>query len=132
MARTASRTRATAWTGWLGFGGCMMVVIGAFNIISGIAALVNNQVFAKGAVTSVLLDLTQWGWVHVLLGAAVVAVGVGVINGSDWARMPAAILLLVNMFSQMAFLPFYPFWSLVIMALDGVVLWAIVAHGEEI
>jgi hypothetical protein len=132
MARTTSRTRATAWTGWLGFGGCMMVVIGVFNVIAGIAALVNDQVFVKGSVTSVLLDLTQWGWVHLILGAAIVAVGVGIINSSDWARLPAAVLLMVNMFSQMAFLPFYPGWSLVIIALDGVVLWAVVAHGEEI
>jgi hypothetical protein len=108
----------------------MMVVIGVFNIVAGIAALVNDKVYANGV--GLWLDLTQWGWVHVILGASVVAVGVGVINSSSWARMPAAVLLMVNMFTQMAFLPFYPFWSLVIMALDGVVLWAVVAHGEEI
>jgi hypothetical protein len=129
---TNTRTQTTAWTGWAAFGGCMMVVIGTFNIVGGIAALLNDGVYAQGKNLTVLLDLTQWGWVHLILGAAIVAVGVGLINGSEWARLPAAVLLMVNLLSQMMVLPAYPFWALLIIAFDAVVLWAVIAHGDDL
>jgi len=116
----------------MAFGGCLMLVIGCFNVVGGIAALINDEVYAQGKHVTVLLDLTQWGWVHLILGAGLVAVSLGLINGSDWARLPGAVLILANLLTQMMVLPAYPFWALMIMAFDAVVLWAIVAHGDDL
>jgi len=127
-----TRTRTGAWTGWMAFGGCLMLVIGCFNVVGGIAALINDEVFAQGKHVTVLFDLTQWGWVHLILGAGLVVVGAALINGSDWARLPGAVLVLANLLSQFMTLPAYPFWALLVMAFDGVVLWAIVAHGDDL
>jgi hypothetical protein len=126
-----SRRKTTAWTGWTAFGGALMLVIGAFNIVGGISALINDEVYAQGKHVTVLFDLTQWGWIHLLLGIAIAAVGVGLINGSDWARLPAAVLIMINLLSQMMVLPAYPFWALLVIAFDAVVLWAVVAHGDD-
>ncbi len=128
---TRSRRRNTAWSGWTAFGGAMMLVIGAFNAVGGIAALINDEVYAQGKHVTVLFDLTQWGWIHLILGVLIAAVGIGLIQGSEWARLPAAILLMINLLSQMMVLPAYPFWALLVIAFDAVVLWAVVAHGED-
>jgi hypothetical protein len=109
-----------------------MLVVGCFNIVGGIAALINDEIYAQGKNVTVLLDLTQWGWVHLLLGVLVVAVGAGLINGSSWARFPAAVLIIINLLGQMMVLPAYPAWALLVIAFDAIVLWAVVAHGDDL
>ena len=111
----AGMTRATGWVGWIAFGAVMMMMLGVLNAISGIAAIFNDAVFISGSRGAVIFDVTTWGWIHLILGLLVIGTG----------------LVMLNMVTQLIFLPAYPFWGLLIIALDVLVLWAIIVHGSE-
>ena len=118
--------------GWIGFAAAVMGVAGAANIIQGLAAIAEDEVFlAGGERGSLVLDLTGWGWVHLLLGAFLVAVAVFLFRGAPWADYAAIVLLILNMVTQLMFLPFYPFWSMLVIGLEVIVLWAIFTNTEE-
>ena len=77
-------------------------------------------------------DATQWGWIHLLLGLVVLFAGFAVMSGQTWARVIGVILAVVSALSNFAFIPYYPFWSLTIIALDVFVIWALTAHGSDV
>ena len=106
--------------------------VGVFNVIVGLAALLHGQVLVAGAASALLLSLTGWGWVHLIVGILFVLVGGGLFSGNTAARFTAVILAGINAVAQRAFMPVYPAWSLLIIVLDVVVLWAILAHGDEL
>lgn len=123
--------RVTGWVGWIVFCAAMTLLLGAFNVLTGLAALLTDEVFVAGAQGAVAFDVTTWGWVHLVLGASMTVVAVYLLGGATWARMAAVGFVMVNMISQLLFMPAYPFWALVIIFLDIVVLWALIVHGEE-
>jgi hypothetical protein len=117
--------------GWIAFAAIMMLVVGLFNVIDGIAAIASNKVFVTGSGGAVVLDVTAWGWVHLVIGLLVAVVGYFLLQGASWATYAAILLVIVNMLTQMMFLPAYPLWSIMIIALDSFVLWALIVHGDE-
>lgn len=118
--------------GWIGFAAAVMGVAGVSNIVSGIMAISEDEVFlAGGRRGSLVLDLTGWGWVHLLLGVLLVAVAIALFRRATWADYAAIVILVVNMVSHVMFIPFYPFWSILIIGLELVVLWAIFTNTEE-
>jgi hypothetical protein len=122
----------TGWVGWVVFGAFMMMIVGAFSMLEGLGAIFKDEVLLvtnKDLIVS--LDYTAWGWVHLILGAVVVAAGVGLLTGQTWARILGAIAVSINMLVNFAFVPAYPFWSLTVIALGAFVLFAILAHGRE-
>jgi hypothetical protein len=124
--------RTNFWAGWTAFGAILIIIAGVFNAIQGLAAVFADNIFVKGSKGGALvLDVTQWGWVHVILGLVLVVVGLGLVQGRLWARILGVAVIMVNMITQMAMLPSYPFWSIIIITLDAVVLWAICVHGSE-
>lgn len=123
---------ATGWVGWVWFAGGLMILVGVFNAIVGLAALFQGQVIVAGAAGALLFSVTGWGWVHLIIGILLVLVGGGLFTGSTAARVTAVVLVGINAIAQLTFLPVYPAWSLLIIALDVVVLWAILVHGGEV
>lgn len=131
-AATTSR-RPTLWVGWIAFAGFMMVMTGLFNLISGLTAVFSDKVYIGGPrVGTLVLDVTGWGWVHVILGLVLVATGVALLMGQWWARAAAIGFVALNLITQMALLPAYPFWALLTIAVDILVVWAITVHGDEL
>lgn len=128
---SGTRATPTGWVGWVVFAGLMMLINGFMNAISGIVALAKDDVYVRGSRTTVLLDLTAFGWVHLLLGILVAVAGFFVIRGATWAIAVAVVVTSVNILTQMLMLPSYPFWSVLIIALDVLILWALVVHGKE-
>jgi hypothetical protein len=124
-------TRATGWVGWIAFGAVMMMMLGVLNAISGIAAIFNDAVFITGSRGAVIFDVTTWGWIHLILGLLVIGTGLALMTGAMWARVVGTGLVMLNMVTQLIFLPAYPFWGLLIIAVDVLVLWAIIVHGSE-
>jgi hypothetical protein len=125
------KSEPTAWTGWIAFAALMMLMIGIFNAISGLTAVVENELFLTGPEGALIVDMSTWGWVHLLLGAAVAAVGAFLLRGASFARYAAIALVMLNMVSQMLVLPAYPVWAVTVIVIDLVVLWALVVHGHE-
>jgi hypothetical protein len=125
-------TRATArGESWVAFAAIMLIMVGAFNMIDGLAALLKDEVFVKTPNGLLIFDLTAWGWINLLFGAAQFLVGVALTRGAFWARMVAVVLVTLNAFGQLAFLSAYPIWSLLIITLDVIVIWALIVHGPD-
>jgi hypothetical protein len=112
------------------FAVALLVTVGVFNLIDGIAAIANSHVFIANA-HYVVGDLRAWGWVVLILGTLQVIAAVAVLAGSQAARWFAVVVIGLNAIGQMLFIPAYPFWSLLIIAVDVVALWGLCAYGSR-
>ena len=112
------------------FASILLVVVGCFNIIYGIAAISQSHVFVTHA-HFVFSNLRTWGWITLILGALQLLAGVGVLAGNQLARWFAVAVIALNAIDQMFFIPAYPFWSLTIIAIDVVALWGLCAYGSR-
>jgi hypothetical protein len=112
------------------FAVALLVTVGFFNLIDGIAAIANSHVFIANA-HYVVGDLRVWGWVVLILGTLQIIAAVAVLAGSQAARWFAVVVISLNSIGQMFFIPAYPFWSLLIIAVDVVALWGLCAYGSR-
>jgi hypothetical protein len=126
----ASRQQEGHGYGLVLFASILLVVIGIFNVIQGIAAIANSHVFVANA-HYVFGNLRAWGWITLILGALQLLAAVGVLAGNQFARWFAVVVIGLNAIDQMFFIPSYPFWSLTIIAMDILALWGLVAYGSR-
>jgi hypothetical protein len=130
---TAAGRGQTGWVGWVAFAGIMLVMVGAFHIIEGLVAVFRDEVFLVGRQGLVVnVDYTAWGWTYIIWGALTVLVGVCLLAGQLWARIVAVVVAMLSALGNIAFLPAYPVWSALMIAVDVLVIWAITVHGSEI
>jgi hypothetical protein len=122
----------TGWIGWVYFAGVMMIMLGAFQAIAGLVALFNDTYYlvAKSGLV-VSADYTTWGWVHILLGVVALLAGFAVMAGRVWGRTIGIIMAVVSAIANMAFVPAYPVWAILIIAVDVIVIYALAVHGGE-
>lgn len=128
---TNNSNNVSGWVGWVYFAAFMLIAIGFFQTILGFTALLNDEWLVSVGGQLLLLDYTTWGWIHLILGIVSMVAGTGLFNGSNWARIIAIILVLLNFLSQFAFVSVYPLWSIIIMVVDILVLYALTVHGRE-
>ena len=107
------------------FAGILLATLGGFEILQGLSAVLKDDVFVKGVEYTYKIDLTTWGWIHMLLGAIGVAVGVGILMGKVWAFSAGIGFAVLSALAQFAFMPYYPFWSLLILSMNILVIWAL-------
>jgi hypothetical protein len=112
------------------FAVALLVTVGIFNLIDGIAAIANSHVFIANA-HYVVGDLRAWGWVVLILGVLQLIAAIAILAGSQAARWFAVVVIGLNAIGQMLFIPAYPFWSLLIIAVDIVALWGLCAYGSR-
>jgi len=123
---------ATGWTGWIVFAGVMLVMLGVFHVIEAIVALVREDFYLVGSSgLAVHVNYTTWGWAHLVLGVIAGLAGIGLLAGNMVARVVGVIVAMVSALANMAFVPAYPVWSLIIITFDVLVIWAIIVHGSE-
>jgi hypothetical protein len=111
----------------------MMILVGAFQVIDGLIALFNDDLYVvrpNGLVVNI--DYTAWGWTHLLLGILLIAAGYAVFAGRVWGRTLGVIAALLSAIVNFAFIPAYPVWSLLIITVDVLVIYALIAHGGEL
>ena len=130
--RMTNTEERTGWTGWIYFAGTMLLIGGTLSIIYGFIALFNDNWVVFGNTNAVFLDLTGWGWVHVIIGALIVLAGFGVFTGNVLARTVGVIVAAVSMIANFLWLPVYPFWAIIIIVIDALVIWALMVHGGEL
>jgi hypothetical protein len=123
--------RGGAWAGWIAFAGTMLLVIGAINIFQGIVALIDDEHVVVTPNNFILVDLTSWGWTILLWGLVMVGVGLGLLAGMTWARIVGIIVVGLHAVAQVAWIGAYPIWSLLMIALDTLVLFALTARWSE-
>ena len=118
-------------TGFSTFAGVVMVIAGILHVLQGIAAIAHDDIYVSTPNYLYSFDLTGWGWVHLVLGVVVAAVGVAVLRGQSWAAAMGMILAGLSLLGNFLFIPWYPFWSLLIMALDAAVIYALARYQSE-
>lgn len=129
-----SDTQRTGWAGWAVFAGIVMIIAGAWDFLNGLNAVlrpVDEWAVSTDAGT-IFFDVEVWGWWHLILGVLLVLVGIFVLRGAAWARVVAVIVVAINAISQLAFIGVQPWWSLTVIALDVVVIYALTVHGKEL
>ncbi|HJQ47596.1 MAG TPA: hypothetical protein VJ870_14955 [Amycolatopsis sp.] len=123
----------TGWAGWVVFAAIMMIVLGAFQVIQGLVAIFHHSYYLVTANNLVVnVNYTAWGWVHFILGLVAVGAGFGLLTGNMVARVLGIVVAVVSAILNLAFVAAYPVWSVVIIAVDVVVIYAIAVHGREL
>ncbi|GEL21081.1 hypothetical protein PSU4_00350 [Pseudonocardia sulfidoxydans NBRC 16205] len=124
-------TRRPWATGLALFAGVVMLVTGVLAALAGIAALLDDDVYVGVQGYVYAFDLTGWGWIHLILGVLVAAAGAGVLAGQLWARGIGILLASLSLIANFLFLPYSPWWSILIIALDVAVIWALSVYRTE-
>ena len=114
------------------FAGVMMIMLGVFQAIQGVVALFNDTFYVAGQKWVFQFDITTWGWIHLIVGALVAVAGFFVFRGAVWARAVGIGIAAISAVLNFMWLPYYPLWSILIIALDVFVIWALAAHGRDI
>ena len=113
------------------FAGVMLVTVAVFQILEGIAAIAKDDILVTGIKYAYQIDITTWGWVHLILGIIGVATGLGLLAGQTWARIVGICVAVVGALTSFAFLPYYPLWSVLIISFYVLVMWAVSTQLRE-
>jgi hypothetical protein len=124
---------ASKWVGWIAFAGVLMIILGALHALQGLVAIFKDEYFlVSSSGLAIKLDFTVWGWIALIVGLVVLVAGVCVMAGQLWARVVGVVVASLSLLANFAFLAAYPLWSLVMIALDIVIIMALTVHGSEI
>jgi hypothetical protein len=126
--------RTSAWTGWIGFAGWLMIVIGILDFFEGLIAVVRSEYYLLTANQIIIFDSTTWGWLTLLWGIVLVFIGWGLLSRSSWARWVSIVALTVNIVAQLGYFgsAAYPLWALTVLTLSIVVLYALIVRWDEV
>ncbi len=113
------------------FAGTVLSVVGLFQFFEGLSAVLKDDVYVTTPNYVYQFDLTSWGWMHLVVGAVAVAVGIAILMGQSWAMVVGIIMATLSLVMQFLFIPWAPFWALVIMAIDIAIIWALAARLGE-
>jgi hypothetical protein len=128
-----SGARPSGWaTGFTIFAAWMMIMIGFFQAMAGLAAIIENEFFVATRNYLFEFDVTAWGWIHLIAGIIVGIAGFGLFSGAVWARTIGVIMAVITAIANFGFIPYYPVWSIVIIALCVTVIWALTVHGRDV
>ena len=127
-----NRERSGVAVGFISFAGIVLILAGIFHVIDGIVGLVNNDFYVKTDNWVFKFNVTSWGWIHIILGIIAILAGVGLFSGAIWARTVAVIVAAVSIIANFVWLPYYPWWAVLVIVLDFFVIWAVVLHGRDV
>src|SRR4029453_4209193 len=125
----AAQTTSGWAVGFILFAAIMMIMVGVFQALQGLVAIFENEFYVATRNYLFQFDATTWGWIHLLVGLLMAFAGWGLFSGQTWARTVAIILAVLSAITNFLFVPYYPFWSLLLVTLDVLVIWAVAAHG---
>ncbi|MFH8758332.1 DUF7144 family membrane protein [Streptomyces atroolivaceus] len=123
--------RKAAASGWTVFAAVMMIFGGAMAVLEGIAAIAKDDLFVTTDNYVFQFSLTGWGWVHLILGIVVVLAGCALFSGALWARAVGVLLAGLLAVANFLWLPYYPFWSIVLIAINVFIIWALCSPQKD-
>jgi hypothetical protein len=128
----ASTQTVSPWAhGIAVFAGLVMIIGGAFQALEGLAAVVNDQWLVVRPEYIFAFDLTVWGVIHLLVGLALLVIGVSLLRGQTWARVAGMVAAVISAIMNFVFLPFSPLWAILIIAIDMLVIWALASYLRQ-
>jgi hypothetical protein len=124
--RTTSGQPVSGWAiGGIVFAACILILIGAFQAIIGLVAIIDDQFFVVTRNYTFDLDVSGWGWIHLIFGLMLVATGFGLFARQTWAGVAAIVLASLSALANFFFVPYYPVWAILVIALDVWVIWSL-------
>jgi hypothetical protein len=124
--RGRTEPEVSGWAlGGIAFAGTVLIMVGAFEIIAGLVAIFDDSFYVIRANYTFDLDTTAWGWIHLVLGIALLCTGFGLFSRSTWAGVTAIVLAAMSATANFFFIPYYPLWSIVVIALNVWVIWSL-------
>jgi hypothetical protein len=129
--RGTSRPPSGAAVGWIAFAGSMMVLLGLFHAMAGLAGILGDEAMVSTRNYIFTFDTTVWGWIHLLGGLLTVVAGGFVFSGAVWARTIGVLIALASAVGTFAYLPTSPVWAIAILAVDVTIIWALTLHGRD-
>ncbi len=132
MGAPRTTTRSGAAVGWTYFASTMMVLIGILHAIAGLIAIFDDTFYVTTRKYVLQFDTTQWGWIHLILGVVIAISGVYLLRGSVFARTIGVIMAVISAIAGFAWMPYYPIWGVVFVAIAVSVIWALTAHGRDV
>lgn len=131
MAR--SKDNSSGWIGWVAFASFMLLLMGTFSSIAGLVALFKDTVVYNSASNVTwILDYTQWGWVHIVVGLLAILAASSLLAGHMYGRITAVVVAFLSAVVNMAFIPIYPLWSIVLVTINVLVMYAVIVHGGDL
>jgi hypothetical protein len=125
-------TRSSPWaTGAATFAGVLLLLNGILAVFQGISAIAADDVYARIGHYVYKINLTSWGWILLILCVITAFAGWGILSGARWARAVGIVLASLSLLAQFLFLPYAPVWSVITMAIDVFVIWALSAYQPE-
>jgi hypothetical protein len=115
--------------GGITFAACVLTLIGAFQVIAGLVAIIDDEFYVVTRNYTFDVDTSVWGWIHLIIGLALIATGFGLFARSTWAGVTAIVLAGLSALANFFFIPYYPFWAILLIALDVWVIWALTRPG---
>ncbi|MCC3329592.1 DUF7144 family membrane protein [Nocardia abscessus] len=107
------------------FAGVLILVAGVLHLLTAVAAISGREVFVVTEDQVFLIDVAAWGWIHLTIGVLVVIAGLGIVVGKPWAFLAGLVLAAISILDNFLFVSIYPFWALVLIAVDVLVIWAL-------
>jgi hypothetical protein len=122
------------WTGWVGFAGLLMVVIGVLDFFQGLIAIVRNNYYVLTPQQIIVFDTTTWGWITLIWGIILVIAGYALLSGADWARWFTIVAVSLNILVQLGFVGSaqYPLWALTVLTMSILVLYALIVRWGDV
>ena len=116
-------------SGWVtagaGFAGAILIMVGVFQVIDGLQAIINDEFFVRAPHYTYHLDVTGYGWIHLIIGVLMLWMGIGIFQGRSWAAVGGIAVAMLSAIANFFFIPYYPFWAILIIALDVWIIWAL-------
>src|ERR1700712_5071063 len=129
---TNEPNQVSAWTGWVFFAGFMMILSGFFQAIAGLTALLRPTWYVTTSSHLLVFNYPAWGWIDLVFGFVILMAGLSVLHGSTWARIVGVIMAGLSAVASLAFVSAYPIWSIIIILIDVLVIYALTVHGGEL
>jgi hypothetical protein len=124
--RTTSGQPVSGWAvGGIIFAACLITLIGTFQVIAGLVAIIDDEFFVVTRNYTFDLDISAWGWIHLLLGVLLVLTGFGLFARQTWAGVTTIVLAMLSALANFFFIPYYPVWAILVIALDVWVIWSL-------
>ena len=128
--RTSGDQRVSGWAvGGITFAAVVLMLIGFFQLVAGLSAIIDDEFFVVTRNYTFDLDTSAWGWVHLLLGLLLVFTAWGLFIGAGWAVVVGIFLAGLSALANFFFIPYYPFWAILVIALDVWVIWSLTRPG---
>ena len=121
------------WAGWIRFGGILLLIIASLDFFQGLIAILRSEYYVLTPNQILVFDTTTWGWIMLIWGIVVGSAGLGLVMGATWARWFTIVVGSLNFIVQLGFIgdAQYPLWALTALALNAVVLYAVIIRWGE-